>query len=78
MIIDFKLWSEGDQYETLVLNKNNKKQSLSAVADYLVQREFVINDSNISVSSGKWKYTQASEWTSDDRAGVPFKIYGIK
>ena len=78
LIIDFKLWSEGDQYETLVLNKNNKKQSLSAVSDYLVQREFVINDSNISVSSGKWKYTQASEWTSDDRAGVPFKIYGIK
>lgn len=78
LIIDVKLWSEGDQYETLVLNKNNKKQVLSAISDYLVQREFVISDSNISVSSGRWKYTQASEWTSDDRSCAPFKIYGIK
>lgn len=78
LIIDFKLWAEGDQYETLVLNKNNKKQVLSGLSDYLVSREFVVNDSNISVSSGKWKYTQASEWTSDDRSGIPFKIYGIK
>lgn len=78
LIIDFKLWAEGDQYETLVLNKNNKKQSLSGLSDYLVNRVFLVNDSNISVSSGKWKYTQSSEWTTDDRAGIPFKIYGIK
>lgn len=78
LIIDFKLWSEGDQYEAHVVSKNNSKQEFSGVSDYLVQREFVVNDSNISVHSGKWKYTQSSDWTSDDRAAIPYKIYGIK
>ena len=78
LCIDFKIWSESNQYNTYIADINIPRQAYTAITDYLVYRDFVINDHNISMSGGKWKYTNATEWTDDNKAAIPVRIYGIK
>ena len=78
LCIDFKIWSESNQYNTYIADINIPRQAYTAITDYLVYRDFVINDHNITMRGGKWKYTNATEWTDDNKAAVPVRIYGIK
>ena len=78
LFIDFKIWMESNQYNTYIADINIPRHSYSAITDYLVYRDFVINDHNISMSGGKWKYTNATEWTDDNKSAIPVRIYGIK
>ena len=78
LCIDFKIWGESNQYNTYIADINIPRQAYTAITDYIVYRDFVINDHNISMGGGKWKYTNASEWTDDNKAAIPVRIYGIK
>ncbi len=78
LCIDFKIWGESNQYNTYIADINIPRQAYTAITDYLVYRDFVINDHNISMGGGKWKYTNAGEWTDDNKAAIPVRIYGIK
>ena len=78
LCIDFKIWGESNQYNTYIADINIPRQAYTAITDYLVYRDFVINDNNISMGGGKWKYTNATEWTVDNKSAIPVRIYGIK
>lgn len=78
LCIDFKIWGESNQFNTYIADINIPRQAYTAITDYLVYRDFVINDNNISMGGGKWKYTNATEWTDDNKSAIPVRIYGIK